>query len=253
MIIISNLMEKIIGKRPAYRNLEVDKIKLPESDLRQKIDEKEIEQLGDSMKDVGQLQPIIVSYDTKAKKHQVIIGGRRLRAALKKGMPTIRATIVDEIEDKHELIVRLIENMQRSDLEPLEEARGIAALRDTFNYSEDQIVATIKKSGQFVRDRLSLLSLPPSIVQLVEQGKLGVSQATSIAKLEGSDQKQETIASKAVERNLPTEVVVRMVNEVLRPKRRRKKMARKHKLKKERRYSIERAYANKTSTDCSER
>jgi len=127
----------------------------------------------------------------------------------------------------------LIENMQREDLEPLEESRGMVELRERFGFDEDQIARTIGKRPQFVRDRLALLDLPTEIREKVEKGLLGVSQAILIADLHGKEKLQLEVARAAEERKLSSEVVGRMVEEILQPKRRRKKMKRKHHLKRQ--------------------
>lgn len=216
----------------AFRHLEVDRIVLSDIDLRTQVNEECLEGLASTMSGIGTLQPILVSLDSKTNQYYVIIGGRRLRAAKRAGQSTIPAFIVDNLSDNQALVIMLIENMQREDLEPLEEARGMAELRDRFKNSEEAIARTLSLRPQFVRDRLALLRLPERIRQKVEQHCLGVSQAICITRLEGMEKAQAAIAEQAEKGELSVEVVERMVSEAARPKRRYKKMERRHKLRK---------------------
>lgn len=217
----------------AFRELAVDTIHSKDMDLREDVDEGQLDGLGSTMKDFGTLSPILVAHDSHTKQYSLIFGGRRLRAAKRVGLPTIPAFIVDDLSERHALMTMLIENMQRTDLKPLEESRGMAELRDRFNFTEAEIAGAIGQRVQFVHERLALLDLPDSVQQHIAKGKLGVSQAVSLLKLEGNEEKQVTLAEKAVERNLSGEIVARIVEEETRTKRRYKKITRKHKLKKE--------------------
>lgn len=201
-------------------------------DLREKIDQEELTSLADTVEDIGVLQPILVSVEQNASTYRLILGGRRLRAARKMGHPTIPAFIIDEVDEKRALIMMLIENMQRQDLEPLEEARGILELRDRFKYSDEKIAKTIGKRTHFVQERLALLRLPREIQLHVASRQLGVSQAAAIAKLEGKPSTQIKVASEAITKELSSKIVERIVSEIVQTKRRYKKMTRRHKLKK---------------------
>lgn len=218
--------------RRAFRDLEVDKIVLSDMDLRKQIDEESLGGLANTMDGIGILQPILVSLDAKTKQYRLVIGGRRLRAAKKSGQLTIPTFIADNLSNNQALVMMLIENMQREDLEPLEESRGMAELRDRFKHSEEDIARILGLRLPFVRERLALLRLPDRVRQKVEQGRLGVSQATHITQLEGRVKMQIAIADQAEERGLSVEVVERMVNEATHPKRSYKKMTRRHKIKK---------------------
>jgi len=217
----------------AFRQLRLDEIDMPDFDLRTDIGEDDLRGLGETIADFGPLQPIFVSLDSRTGRHKLIIGGRRIRAVKKAGGNTIESLIMDDVDDKTALIYALIENMQRIDLEPLEEARGMAELRDRFKFDEDKIARTIGKRTQFVEERLALLRLPDRIREKLKTRRLGVSQAVPITRLEGMEKTQLEIADRAEEHNLSSEMVGRLVEEVARPKRRRRKMMRQHKLKKQ--------------------
>ncbi len=217
--------------RRAFRELEVDQIQLSDLDLRAEADDENITSLAETMQKFGTLQPVLVSLDSNTGQYRVVLGGRRVRAAKHTGQNTLPAFIVDDLKDGDALAMMLIENMQRQDLEPLEESRGIAELRDRFRFDENRIARTIGLRPQFVHDRLALLDLPGPIKEKVEQRRLGVSQAISLTRLTGKRKAQIAIAEDAERRRLSSEVVSRMVEEVAAPKRHRRRMTRKHKLK----------------------
>ena len=219
--------------RRAFRDLEISKIAFSDLDLRTQMNEESLDRLGETMSGIGTIQPILVSLDSETNQYRLIAGGRRVRAAVRAGHTTIPAFIVDDLSDNQALVIMLIENMQREELEPLEEARGMAELRDRFKHTERDLAAILGLRQDFVHDRLALLRLPERVRQKVEQGRLGVSQAIKITKLEGKEKTQIGIADQAEERELSVEVVERMVDEALEPKRRRKKMERRHKIKKQ--------------------
>lgn len=218
--------------RRAFRELEIDQIELNDFDLRSDIDHDALAGMAETINKMGTLQPILVSLNSKTKRYQVILGGRRVRAAKHAQELTIPAFIVDDLPDDNALVMMLIENMQREDLEPLEESRGMAELRDRFKFNEQKIASIIGKRLQFVRERLALLELPGEIKAQLVQGRLGVSQAIPITRIAGKEKTQLAIASEAEDKGLTAEVVARMVNEATRKKRRYKKITRKHKLKK---------------------
>jgi ParB family chromosome partitioning protein len=224
-------MTALTAPRRVYRELEIDKIELTELDLRTTVDEAGLEELSTTVGDLGILQPILVSLDSKRNKYQLIIGGRRFRAAQGQGLKTIPAAIVDDLQESQALVMMLIENMQRKDLEPLEEANGMAELRDRFRYSDSRIAKLIGKTTSFVEDRLALLRLPDKLKAKIKQSRLGVSQAICLTRLEGREATQIAIAEEAEEKGLAADIVDRMIDEVARPKRRYRKMTRKHKLK----------------------
>lgn len=217
----------------AFREIDVAKIDFSDIDVRSRTAEKGLDELGDSMANFGILEPILVSFDSQADRYRVIIGGRRVRAAVRKKLLKLPASIVDDITDATALTAMLIENMQRSDLDPLEEAQGMAEMRDRWKYSEADIAHALKLREQFVGERLALLQLPDAIRAMVAEGTLGVGQAVSITRLEGRPMTQLAIANDAQARQLSAQIVERMVAEARHSKRRYKRMTRKHKLKKQ--------------------
>lgn len=216
----------------AFRDVNVNEIVLSEMDLRDSVNEDSLNELGDTMTELGVLQPILISHDKGKKDYRLIIGGRRLRSAKLQGFPTIPSFIVDDLQDSTALVMMLVENMQREALEPMEEARGLEVLRDRFKFNEIKTAKMIGRPLDFVEDRLALLRLPKEVQTKLEQGRIGVSQAICLTRIEGKVKTQIAIAHKIEEDELPVDIVERMVHESTHPGTTpRKKMARRYKVK----------------------
>lgn len=199
----------------AYRELPVSSIRVNENDLREEFDEVSLDQMGATMSEIGTFQPIAVSYDSKSDQHSLIIGGRRLRAAKRAKLETIPAYVMDDVKEQDALVMMLIENMQRSDLSPLEEARGMAELQRRFHFSEEKTASTLGKRPAFVRERLALLDLPDPIKEHLTKGRISVGAAISIALSGESEKTKMSIAEAAIEQGLSGTVVKRVVAELL--------------------------------------
>ncbi len=141
--------------------------------------EAELNDLADSIRTNGLLQPILVRRSASGRTFQLVAGERRLRAVKQLGWTEVAAHIRD-VDDRTLLVLALVENIQREDLGPLEEAKGYADLRDTFGYSQREIGEAVGKSRSTVANMLRLLALPPSVRRLLEDGKLSMGHARAI-------------------------------------------------------------------------
>ena len=139
----------------------------------------ELEELAASIKVNGLLQAIVVRRSVTGRTFELVAGERRLRAVKQLGWREIPAQI-REVDDQTLLVLALVENLQRQDLGPLEEATGYASLRDTFGYSQQQIAAAVGKSRPTVANMLRLLALPPSVRRLMEEGSLAMGHGRAI-------------------------------------------------------------------------
>ena len=140
----------------------------------------ELSELAASIKSNGLLQPVVVRRTASGRSFQLVAGERRLRAVKQLGWSEIPAQIRD-VDDRTLLVFALVENIQREDLGPLEEATGYAALRDTFGYSQREIAEAVGKSRSTVANMLRLLTLPPSVRRLLEEGALSMGHGRAIA------------------------------------------------------------------------
>jgi len=165
---------------------------------RKNFDEENLEDLTNSIKERGVIQPIIVRKSvSENSKYEIIAGERRWLAARKAGLHDI-PVVVTEADDLKSLEFAIVENVQRHDLNPLEEAQGYKRLIDEFSYDQDKVSKFIGKSRSYITNSLRLLNLPNEVLKLVEQKKISSGHAKILVGLENA----LFIANKIVEKNL---------------------------------------------------
>ena len=156
-----------------------------------------LQELIESIRQHGIIQPLIVRQS--GARFELIAGERRFRAAQEIGLTTV-PVIIRTANDLEVLELSLIENLQRADLNPLEEAMGYQSLADQYRYSQDEIAKTVGKSRSHVANTLRLLKLPASIKQYIDAGKLTAGHARALIGL--PEAKAEAMARDIVERGL---------------------------------------------------
>jgi ParB family chromosome partitioning protein len=147
---------------------------------RKNFDPKELAELEASLASSGLLQPITVRRAGDA--YELIAGERRLRAATNLGWSEIPALIKD-LDDRSSLVMALVENLQRSDLNPIDEARGYQRLADEFEFTHQQIADSTGKDRATISNLLRLLALPDQVIQMVAQGHLSTGHAKALVAL----------------------------------------------------------------------
>ena len=163
---------------------------------RQIFDEKKLDELTNSIKKNGVIQPIIVRPDKiNVDKYQIIAGERRWLAAQKAGLHEVPITIL-ELDDNETLEVAIIENIQRDDLNPIEEATAYQRLNKEFDYDHDKIARFMSKSRSHISNTLRLLTLPKDIRGLIEEGLLTAGQARPLVGVPNASAIAEEIVSK---------------------------------------------------------
>ncbi|MDB0038745.1 ParB/RepB/Spo0J family partition protein [Candidatus Pelagibacter sp.] len=205
----SNKIKKGLGRGLSSligeTKVETPKNQLSISDLipnkyqpRKIFDEDNLNDLTNSIKERGILQPIIVrkSNDDKSK-FEIIAGERRWLAAQKAGLHTV-PVVITEADDLKSLEFAIVENVQRHDLNPLEEAQGYKRLIDEFNYDQEKVSKFIGKSRSHITNSLRLLMLPLEVIKLIETQKLTAGHAKILVGLENSF----FVANKIVEKKL---------------------------------------------------
>jgi ParB family chromosome partitioning protein len=145
------------------------------------FDESKINELADSIRTSGILQPLVVQRTDDG--YQLIAGERRLRAALRLRLSEV-PIVLRESSDDDSIVLALIENLQREDLNPIEEADAFARLQGQFNLSQEEVAAKVGKSRPAIANSLRLLSLPEEVKAYVAQGKLPAGQARALLGLE---------------------------------------------------------------------
>ena len=177
---------------------------------RKHFDEDQMTDLVESIREHGVLQPIIVA--PKGEDYLIVAGERRWRAANRVGLTTIPA-IVKELTDDQIFELALIENIQRADLNPIEEARGYKQLADRFGYSADLIAKRMGKSRPQVSNTMRLLSLPEEVLAFVEEEKLSVSHVRPLLALNDAKWQIE-FAHEIYQSNLSVLDVENMINKL---------------------------------------
>lgn len=148
---------------------------------RRHFGEAELAELTDSVRERGVLQPILVRpVAGAAGEFQIVAGERRWRAAQRAGLHTV-PVYVRSLNDSEVAEIAIIENVQRADLNPLEEAQGYKALMERFGHTQDAISKTVGKSRSHVANALRLLNLPPAVREHLEAGRLSSGHARAIA------------------------------------------------------------------------
>mgnify|MGYP001196321148 FL=1 len=139
-----------------------------------------LEELSNSIKEQGVIQPIVVRPDKSSKnKYEIIAGERRWLASQRAGLHEVPVVIL-EVDDVKSLEFAIVENVQRQDLNPIEEARGYQKLVDDYNYDHEKLAKFIGKSRSYIANLLRLLSLPEDILLMVEKGELSSGHARSL-------------------------------------------------------------------------
>ena len=185
--------------------VEVQKNQLPIIDLipnkyqpRKNFDEINLEDLTNSIKERGIIQPIIVrKSNNENSKFEIIAGERRWLAAQRAGIHNI-PVVVTEADDLKSLEFAIVENVQRHDLNPLEEAQGYKRLIDEFSYDQEKVAKFIGKSRSYITNSLRILALPNEVIKLIETQKLTTGHAKILVGLENAS----FVANKIIEKKL---------------------------------------------------
>lgn len=165
---------------------------------RSHFDEKGIEELADSIQQHGLLQPIIVR--PNGKKYQIIAGERRFQACKKLNLKTVPVKIMD-VDEVDTLKLALIENLQRTDLNPIEEAKGYMELLAASGMKQTELASAVSKSRSSVTNALRLLDLPEKVQQFISDGQLTSGHGRAILTL-SDEEKRISLAEKAVKEQL---------------------------------------------------
>jgi ParB family transcriptional regulator, chromosome partitioning protein len=162
------------------------------------FDESSLQDLTNSIKERGIIQPIIVRKSRDhSSKYEIIAGERRWLSAQKAGLHEVPVAIAD-VDDLKSLEFAIIENVQRNDLNTVEEARGYQRLIEEFSYDQEKVAQFIGKSRSHITNFLRLLSLPEAVLKLIETQKLSAGHAKILVGLDNA----EFVANKIVEKNL---------------------------------------------------
>jgi len=191
------------------KEIDLDKITAGRYQPRQEFDDVKIQELADSIKKHGVLSPILVR-EVGLDKFEVIAGERRVRASKIAGLKTI-PSLVNQKEDQEALEAALIENLQREDLNPVEEARGYDRLKREFELTQDEIAKATGKARSTIANSIRILSLSSRILDMISQGSLEKGHAKVLSGLDAT--KAEQLAEAISQKKL----TVRQAEALLRP------------------------------------
>tara|TARA_B100001057_G_C22782484_1_gene924207 strand:+ start:611 stop:1453 length:843 start_codon:yes stop_codon:yes gene_type:complete len=179
-------------------NLSISEISPNKYQPRKNFDEENLQDLANSIKERGVIQPIIVrKSDSENSKYEIIAGERRWLAAQRAGLHEIPVVVTDA-DDLKSLEFAIVENVQRHDLNPLEEAQGYKRLIDEFAYDQDKVSKFIGKSRSYISNSLRLLNLPKEVLSFVEQKKITAGHAKILVGLDNA----LFLANKFIEKKL---------------------------------------------------
>ena len=210
--LISQDLRESVSETERVKELDIDRIEANPHQPRGRFDEGGLEKLAASIEKHGILQPVVVRRHGDG--YQLIMGERRLRAARIAGKRSVPA-IVREADDADSLKFALMENLQREDLNPIEEAKGYRELKEAFDLSIKEIAALLGRDRSTVSNTLRLLALPVKIQDMLSAGDLSAGHARALLSIEGE---KEQIAW--AERVVAEGITVREVEQTHRPKRR---------------------------------
>jgi ParB family chromosome partitioning protein len=198
----------LIPQRPAeapapqsagLMELAIDQIAPNPYQPRKTFNEASIEELARSVRQHGIVQPLVVT--RSGDRYKLIAGERRYRAAQKAGLTTVPVVVKEMMGDGEALQIALIENIQREDLNPIEEAQAYHQLHEEFGLTQEEISKQVGKERSTVANFLRLLKLPDNVKKLLASGQLSMGHARALLAVE-SQKKQEQLAERVVKRNL---------------------------------------------------
>ena len=208
-------LEKGEKVKDGVRIIKIDSIETNPDQPRTRFDQAALQELAASIKNYGVIQPILVT-ELGDGKYELIAGERRMRASMLAGLSTIPC-IVKSFTESDRAEIALIENLQREDLNPVEEAKAYRALMDKSGMTQEELANKLGKSRPAIANSLRLLTLSPNVLELVEAGRLSAGHARTLAVIK--DQKvQESYAKAAADKKMSVRQLERMVAHYLNPK-----------------------------------
>jgi ParB family transcriptional regulator, chromosome partitioning protein len=170
--------EAVVQDIRSLRHMPIDLIHASPNNPRKHFADADLDDLANSIREKGLLQPIVVRPRADGE-YEIVAGERRWRASQRAGIHEV-PVLIRELNDGEALEIALIENIQRSDLNPLEEARAYGLLLEQFSYTQQQLADSVGKSRSHIANTLRLLTLPDTVRSLIEDGKLTAGHARTL-------------------------------------------------------------------------
>lgn len=195
--------------------LNLNEIEPNKDQPRKTFDEKALAELADSIAQHGVIQPLLVRPMPDGS-YQLVAGERRWRAARRAGLSEV-PVVIREMSDSEMMELALIENLQREDLNPIEEAEGLQQLIDTYGLTQETAAARVGRSRPAVANALRLLSLPAAILEMTREGKISAGHARALLSL-GDTEKMMEIAEQIIKKEISVREVERLAKDAAKEK-----------------------------------
>lgn len=179
-------------------NIEISQIRANKNQPRKEFDEKSLKELSDSIKTYGVIQPIIVR--KVGKNYEIIAGERRWRASKLAGLEEVPC-LVKDVEEFESIKMALIENIQREDLNPIEEAKAFRELMDNYNLTQEEVSQMVGKSRSYIANSIRLLNLDKKTLDFIEEGSISSGHGRALLSIENEIERAK-IANKIVNKKL---------------------------------------------------
>ena len=195
-IAYDKMEEKILTETPKEEivNVKIDELRSNPYQPRQIFNEEALKELSDSIKEYGVFQPIIIKKSIKG--YEIIAGERRVKASKMAGLEEIPA-IIRDFTDEEMMEIALLENLQRENLNPIEESRAYKKLIETLNITQEELAKKLGKSRSYITNMIGLQTLPNTIQNMISDNKMSMGHARVLSKLENQNQ-QEELAEKMI-------------------------------------------------------
>ena len=184
----SLIEDTAINEDDSVKLLRITQIEPNKNQPRHKFDDDKIEELSESIKEHGIIQPIIVVKSNNM--YKIVAGERRWRAAMKAELSQIPC-LVRDLDDEQNMLIAIIENMQREDLNPVEEAEGLRQMTDTFGMTQEQVSKSVGKSRPYITNSMRLLKLPDYIKDSLSKGEITAGHGRTLVTVSDEDERKK--------------------------------------------------------------
>ena len=219
------LFENVSIEEPEMKNneaaeggilyVDINDVKPNVNQPRKHFDEEKLEELAQSIKSHGIIQPIVLRKVDHG--YEIVAGERRYRAARKAGLKKVPC-VIKELTDEQHMLIAIIENMQREDLNPIEEAEGLNNMIEVYGMTQEQISKSVGKSRPYISNAIRLLKLPGEVIEFTKNGDLSAGHSRAIAGIENKDM-QIKVAQKAVSEKMSVRALENYISSMNKEKR----------------------------------
>lgn len=213
-VVVKEVVKEVIVKEPAETKVRISQVEPNREQPRKMFDEDALIELSESIKQYGVLQPLLVQ--KKDNYYEIIAGERRWRAAKLAGVKEI-PVIIRDYSDQEVMEIALIENIQREDLNPIEEAQAYQRLIKDYKLKQDEVAEKVSKSRAAITNSLRLLKLDKRVQEMVMEGKISNGHARAIIGIEDGD-KQYMVAMRIFDEKLSVREVEKLMKQLDKPK-----------------------------------